>query len=133
MSSSSPTVMLPPGFCAAAASANMPIMPATAWRGRCRAERSRFPWQLPPGPRRRSPGSSGPCAFGGVLRVDGGRDPRARRDTGPDPAGMHDRDADAGVLELVPQRLGKAADRELACRIGGLAGGRDDAEDAREV
>src|SRR5207244_4207893 len=72
-------------------------------------------------------------AFGGVLRVDGRRDPRARRDTGPDPAGMHDRDADAGVLELVPQRLGKTADRELARRIGGLAGGRDDAEDAREV
>ena len=46
---------------------------------------------------------------------------------------MHDRDADAGVLELVPQRLGKAADRELARRIGGLAGGRDDAEDARQI
>src|SRR5229473_5384210 len=210
MSTSSPTVMLPPGFGAAAAAANMPIMPAISTT--CATPRRTIPIPmagssrsaaefLPPSlagilgrialpalrrrtrprPRRaalhqRPIGDrkhplhpiepqriaadqdallppfdalddargglvravSGHAveirnSFGRLLRIHGGGDPRAPGDSRPDVTGMHDRDADAAVLELVPQRLGKAADRELACRIGGLAGGCDDAEDAREV
>ncbi len=46
---------------------------------------------------------------------------------------MHDGDADGGAGQLVAQRLGESAHRELACRIRHLFGRRHDAEDARDV
>jgi hypothetical protein len=46
---------------------------------------------------------------------------------------VHAGDADVVVNEFLPQHLGEAAYRELAGRVGGLAGRRDDAEDAGHV
>jgi len=60
-------------------------------------------------------------------------DPCIFRDAGRDPAGAHHADADRRPLKFVPQRIAEPAHGEFAGAVGGLAGGADETEEARDV